>query len=323
VFTSCSPPGHAIPPSWTCLAAFPQYENSVHFFRAWTFVNTKAGSGVLVSDGNRPCGVATEDSKLLQRKEIFGLKIQIFRRMSTDSTEILNRSGTNQSLGWRLKTFCGKSESYAEDSRLPLKIEMFNTTSNCSAEDRKGLAEKNKKPRRTPRLPQNNRDILLKIQMFRRRWNGPADISKLLRHFWIFRRKFRSSAGRSKTSAQNLKIWRKSCNSSGIFETSANFHDFSWQFKTSAEVLNFQRKFLFSSGWFHISAEVFIFQRKIFISSGTFYFPADVLNFQRKFRSPAEDFYFQRNSLFSGQTFKFPAELFNFRLKIFIFSWSS
>src|SRR5437763_6290032 len=109
----------------------------------------------LIPDGNRPCGVATEDSKFLQRKEIFGLKIQIFRRMSTDSTEILNRSGKNQ--------------SSAEDSRLPLKIEMFNTTSNCSAEDRKGSAEKNKKPRPTPRLPQNNRDILLKIQMFRRR----------------------------------------------------------------------------------------------------------------------------------------------------------
>ena len=183
--------------------------------------------------------------------------------MSTDSTEILNRSGKNQSFGWRLKTFCGKSESYAQDSRLPLKIEMFNTTSNCSAEDRKGSAEKIRSLAETPRLPQNNRDILLKIQMFRRRWNGPADISKLLRNFWIFRRKFDPQPEDQKTSAQNLKIRRKTCNSSGIFETSANFHDFSWQFKTSAELLNFQRMF-------HISAELFIFQRKSLFSSWTF-----------------------------------------------------
>ena len=71
------------------------------FLKASDYPGAKSpeNGNALVSDGNRPCGVATEDSKLLQRKEIFGLKIQIFRRMSTDSTEILNRSGKNQSLG--------------------------------------------------------------------------------------------------------------------------------------------------------------------------------------------------------------------------------
>jgi len=105
---------------------------------------------------------------------------------------------------------------------------MFNTTSNCSAEDRKGSAEKNKKPRRTPRLPPEQSGHSAENS------NVPAEDETV-------RLTFRNSCGTSgssaenfdpqpedqKTSAQNLKIRRKTCNSSGIFETSANFHDFS------------------------------------------------------------------------------------------------
>ena len=183
--------------------------------------------------------------------------------MSTDSTEIPNRSGKNQSLGWRLKTFCGKSEAYAQDSRLPLKIEMFNTTSNCSAEDRKGSAEKNKKPRRTPRLPPEQSGHSAENS------NVPAEDETV-------RLAFRNSCGTSGSSAENFdpqpedrkllrRIWKSGervATPAESLKTSANFHDFSWQFKTSAEVLNCQRKIRISRRTFKFLAEVFIFQLK-------------------------------------------------------------